>query len=173
MLLLVALCVIVPIVELAVFVQVAQWIGIAEALFLLLAISLLGVWLVKHQGVAVYRTGRADVAASRVPGRSIVDGILILSAGVLLLVPGFVTAILGLLLLLPFTRVPVREYLIRRWTRNARSLVRTVRTREGTVISAESVIVTNRGPRPGSSRQSDAQELGRQRAIEAGDEPLG
>jgi UPF0716 protein FxsA len=171
-LLLVACCVIVPIVELVVFVQVAQWIGVAEALLALLAISVLGVWLVKHQGVAVYRAGRADVAAGRVPGRSIVDGLLIFSAGVLLLVPGFVTAILGLLLLVPFTRVPVREYLIRRWTRHARSLVRTTRTPGGTVITADSVIVSGRDERPGATR-SDPQELGRQRAIEAGDEPLG
>jgi UPF0716 protein FxsA len=164
MFVLVALCVIVPIVELAVFVQVAHWIGVWEALFLLLAISLLGVWLVKAQGVAVYRKGRTDVAAGKVPGRSMVDGLLIFSAGVLLLIPGFVTAVVGLLLLVPPTRVPVREYLIRRWTRNARTTIRTMTGPGGSVISADSVIVTDR---------SDPQQLGRQRAIEAGDEPLG
>ena len=97
----------------------ADWIGGWEALLLLLAISLLGVWLVKAQGVAVYRKGRTDLAEGKVPGRSIVDGGLILTAGVLLVIPGFVTAIAGLLLLIPPTRVPVREYLVRRWTRNA------------------------------------------------------
>jgi len=161
---LVALCVIVPIVELAVFVQVAHWIGVWEALFLLLAISLLGIWLIKAQGVAVYRKGRTDMAAGKVPGRSMVDGLLIFSAGVLLLVPGFVTAIVGLLLLIPPTRVPVREYLIRRWSRNARTTIRTMTGPGGSVIRADSVIVTDR---------SDPQQLGRQRAIEAGDEPLG
>lgn len=164
MFVLVALCVIVPIVELAVFVQVAHWIGVWEALFLLLAISLLGIWLIKAQGVAVYRKGRTDMAAGKVPGRSMVDGLLIFSAGVLLLVPGFVTAIVGLLLLIPPTRVPVREYLIRRWSRNARTTIRTMTGPGGSVIRADSVIVTDR---------SDPQQLGRQRAIEAGDEPLG
>ena len=165
MFLLVAVCVVVPIVELFVFVQVAQWIGGWEALLLLLAISLLGVWLVKAQGVAVYRQGRTDLAAQRVPGRAIVDGLLIFAAGVLLLIPGFVTAIVGLVLLIPPTRVPVREYLVRRWTRNARTMVRTTGGTAGpTVISADSVIVPPR---------SDAEQLGRQRAIEAGDEPLG
>jgi UPF0716 protein FxsA len=162
--LIVALCVIVPIVELAVFVQVAHWIGVLEALLLLIAVSLLGVWLVKSQGVSVYRTGRADVAAGKVPGRSLVDGLLIFAAGVLLLIPGFVTAIAGLALLVPPTRIPVREYLIRRWTRNARTTIRTVRGPGGGVVTAESVIVSDR---------SDPQELGRQRAIEPGDEPLG
>ena len=165
MFLLVALCVIVPIVELVVFLKVAEWIGGWQALFLLLAVSLLGVWLVKAQGVAVYRRGRAEVEARRVPGRSLVDGLLIFSAGALLIIPGFVTAILGLLLLIPPTRVPVREYLIRRWTRNARAMVRTPAGPTGpTVITTDSVIVDAR---------SDAQQLGRQRAIEPGDEPLG
>jgi len=166
--LVVALCVIVPIVELAVFVQVAHWIGVWEALFLLLAVSLLGVWLVKAQGVAVYRKGRSDMAAGKVPGRSMVDGLLIFSAGVLLLVPGFVTAVAGLLLLIPPTRVPMREYLIRRWSRNARVTVQTMGGPggpggRGGVISADSV----------ERDRSAPQELGRQRAIEAGDEPLG
>ncbi|MBM3660256.1 MAG: FxsA family protein [Actinobacteria bacterium] len=147
MFLVVALCVIVPIVELAVFVQVAQWIGVWEALFLLLAVSLLGVWLIKAQGVAVYRKGRADMAAGKVPGRSMVDGLLIFSAGVLLLIPGFVTALAGLALLVPPTRVPVREYLIRRWSRNARMTVRTVGGPGGTVISADST-VRDRPPPP-------------------------
>lgn len=167
MFLVVALCVIVPVVELVVFLEVADWIGGWQALFLLLAISLLGIWLVKAQGIAVYRQGRAELEARRVPGRSLVDGFLILCAGVLLLIPGFVTAIAGLLLLIPPTRVPVREYLIRRWTRSVRSLVVTANDLGPTVISADSVVVTDRTAR------SDPQELGSQRAIEPGDEPLG
>ena len=77
---------------------------------------------------------------------------------------GFVTAIVGLLLLIPPTRVPVREYLIRRWTRNARAMVRTTGPRGPTVITTDSVVVSDR---------SESQQLGRQRAIEPGDEPLG
>jgi UPF0716 protein FxsA len=166
--LVVALLVIVPIVELFVFVQVAEWIGGVEALLLLLAISLLGFWLVKAQGVAVYRRFRGDLAEQRVPGRPIVDGLLVFSGGVLLLVPGFVTAIVGLVLLIPPTRVPIREHLIRRWTRTARAYVQTSPGR--TVITTESVVVTDRR---GPTRGSDPQELGRNRALEAGDEPLG
>lgn len=164
----IALCVIVPVVELVVFLKVAEWIGGWPALLLLLAVSLLGVWLMKAQGVAVYRRGRAEVAARRVPGRSLVDGLLIFTAGGLLLVPGFVTAIAGLVLLIPPTRAPVREYLIRRWTRSARRLAdagSVPRTASrSTVITVDSRVVTD---------ASDPQELGRQRAVEPGDEPLG
>ena len=167
MFLVVALCVLVPILELAVFWQVAQWIGGWEALFLLLAISLMGAWLVKVQGVSVFRQGRTDLAERRVPGRAIVDGGLIVAAGCLLLIPGFVTAILGLALLVPFTRVPVRELLIRRWTKRYTARIRVASGGTATVIAADSVV------RPGRTGTSGAQELGRQRAIEAGDEPLG
>ena len=109
-----------------------------------------------------------DTQAQKVPGRAMVDGLLIFSAGVLLVIPGFVTALIGLLLLIPPTRVPVREYLIRRWTRRARAFVRTAPGPN--VIRTDSVIVTDRADRAG---RSDPQELGGQRAIEAGDEPLG
>ena len=165
MVLLVALCVIVPIVELAVFLQVAQWIGGWEALFLLLAISLAGAWLVKVQGVSVFRQGRSELAQRRVPGRSIVDGALIVAAGGLLIIPGFVTAILGLLLLIPPTRVPVREYLIRRWTKRytVRRVSMSTAAPRPTVIQVDSVVVD----------RSEPEQLGGQRAIEPGGDPVG
>ena len=179
MLLLVALCVIVPILELAVFLQVAQWIGGWEALFLLLAISLAGFWLVKVQGVSVFRQGplgpgqvagvfrqgRSELNQRRVPGRSIVDGALIVAAGGLLIIPGFVTAILGLALLIPPTRIPVREFLIRRWTKRyaVRRVPMSTAAPRPTVIRVDSVVVD----------RSEPEQLGRQRAIESGRDPLG
>jgi len=115
--LIVALLIIVPVVELVVLVQVAQWIGVWEALFLLVAVSLLGAWLVKVQGVGVIRRISDDWRNRRVPGRSLVDGALLLIAGTLLLIPGFVTDLIGLVLLLPPLRAGIRNGLIGRWTR--------------------------------------------------------
>ena len=117
MFLIVALLIIVPVVELVVLVQVAQWIGVWEALFLLVAVSLLGAWLVKVQGVGVIRRISDDWRNRRVPGRSLVDGALLLIAGTLLLIPGFVTDLIGLVLLLPPLRAGIRNGLIGRWTR--------------------------------------------------------
>lgn len=159
----IALCVIVPIVELVVFVKVAGWIGGWPALGLLLVISLVGVGLMRAQGVAVYRRGRAELRARRVPGRTLVDGLLVFAAGGLLVVPGFLTAIVGLLLLVPPTRAVVREWLIRRWTRNARRLMGAVAPSGPTVISARSEVVAER---------SDPEQLGRHGAVEPGREPL-
>ncbi|MFM8303392.1 MAG: FxsA family protein [Actinomycetota bacterium] len=161
MILVVVLGVMVPVIEIAVFVQVAEWIGGWPALLLLLAVSLLGVVLLKTQGVAVFRQGRAELAARRIPGRALVDGLLLFAAALALLVPGFVTAVVGLVLLVPLTRRPLRELLVRRWSR---SLAGSVAGAGATVVSARSVVVEQR---------SDPEQLGRQRAVEAGDEPLG
>jgi UPF0716 protein FxsA len=117
MLFLVALFIVVPLVELAVLIQVSSWLGVVDTLGLLILISVLGAWLVKRQGVSVVRRIQVELANGRVPGSAMVDAGLLLVAGVLLLVPGFVTDAIGLLLLLPPVRAAVRAWLRRRWQR--------------------------------------------------------
>jgi len=99
---------VVPVVELAVIIQVGRVIGTWNTIAVLLLVSLGGAWLVKREGVTVVRRFRLQMEAGRVPGRELADGVLILFAGALLLTPGFVTDILGLLLLLPPVRSAVR-----------------------------------------------------------------
>jgi UPF0716 protein FxsA len=113
--LLVALLVVVPILELYVFVQVAWAIGFWNALGLVILISLVGAWLVKRQGLWVLRRVQDQVDRGQVPGRTLADGFLLLLAGVLLVLPGFVTDGLGVLLLLPPVRAVVRALVLRRW----------------------------------------------------------
>ena len=72
-------------------------------------VSVGGVLIVRHQGLGVYRRVRAQLRAGTVPGVELVDGLVILVAGVLLIVPGFVTDAVGLLLLFPPTRHLVRR----------------------------------------------------------------
>jgi UPF0716 protein FxsA len=117
----VALLVIVPLAELAALIVVSQWIGVLPAIALLAVVSLLGLVLVKQQGVGAWRRIRAEIRGGEVPAAAAVDGALVLVAGTLLLVPGFLTDIVGLCLLAP----PVRD-LIRRFT--GRRLSRRVRT---------------------------------------------
>jgi len=104
-----------PIVEIAVMVKVAEWIGTGQMLALLVSISVVGVWIVKRQGVGVLRRIRAELDAGRIPGAHLVDAGLVLAAGMLLVVPGFITDGLGLLLLLPPVRALVRARLRRRF----------------------------------------------------------
>jgi UPF0716 protein FxsA len=114
-LLLIVLFIVVPIAELYVIIQVGQAIGIWPTLALLLADALLGSFLLKHQGRDAWRRFNEALAQRRFPGREVVDGLLIVVGGTLLLAPGFLTDIVGLLLLIPPTRAIVRGVL-RRFT---------------------------------------------------------
>jgi UPF0716 protein FxsA len=112
---LVLLFILVPIAELAVIIQVGQAIGVWWTIGLLIADSLLGSVLMRAQGRAAWRRFTASVQSGRVPAREVLDGALVLLGGALLLTPGFLSDVLGLLLLLPPTRAVVRRLLVRRF----------------------------------------------------------
>jgi UPF0716 protein FxsA len=113
-LLLVLLFIVVPIAELALLIQVGQWIGVWWTVGLLVADALLGSFLLRTQGRAAWRRFNEALAAGRIPHREVVDGVLVIFGGVLLLTPGFITDIFGLLFLFPPTRVVMRRLLVRR-----------------------------------------------------------
>jgi UPF0716 protein FxsA len=95
-------------VELFVAVQVADAIGVLYTVLLLIASWPLGAWALRSQGGAAWRRLSAAVAAGRSPGREVLDGVLILIGGLLLIVPGFLSDVLGVCLLLPPTRALLR-----------------------------------------------------------------
>ncbi len=107
--------IVVPVVELYVIVQVAGGIGILETLAVLLTVSVVGAFLVRRQGMSVIAKIQRQLANGTMPGKELVDGGLVLFAGALLLTPGFVTDSVGLLLLFPLTRLPIRAWLQRRF----------------------------------------------------------
>jgi UPF0716 protein FxsA len=117
--LLVILFIAVPIVELYVIIQVGQWIGVLPTLALLLADALLGSLLLRHQGRGAWRRFNEALAERRFPGREVADGLMIAIGGTLLLTPGFVTDVFGLILLIPPSRAIVRRlsraYFLRRF----------------------------------------------------------
>jgi UPF0716 protein FxsA len=113
-LLLVLLFIVVPIAELALLIQVGQLIGVWWTILLLIADALLGSWLLRSQGRAAWRRFNEALAERRVPHREVVDGVLVIFGGVLLLTPGFITDVFGLLFLFPPTRVLMRRLLVRR-----------------------------------------------------------
>lgn len=115
----VVLFVVAPLAELYVVIQVAHVLGAFDTLALLVLVSMVGAWLVKREGIGVWRRFQRQVQAGTVPGREVADGFMILLAGALLLVPGFITDALGLLLLLPPVRAGVRTAVLRRASRRA------------------------------------------------------
>jgi UPF0716 protein FxsA len=112
---LIVLFIVVPIAELYVIIQVGQAIGLWPTLALLLADALLGSFLLKHQGRGAWLRFNEALAQRRFPGKEVVDGLLIVVGGTLLLAPGFITDIFGLILLVPPTRAIVRG-LLKRFT---------------------------------------------------------
>lgn len=107
--LLIVLLICVPLAELYLIVQVGGLIGVWPTLLLLLATSLIGGLLLRHQGRAAWRAFSSTIQDGRVPARETFDGALVIGGGVLLLTPGFLTDLFGLLLLLPPTRAVFRS----------------------------------------------------------------
>jgi UPF0716 protein FxsA len=87
--------------EIVVFVLVAQWIGVALTILLVLASSLVGAWLLRNSGLRAWRGLREAGLAGRPPGPEVSQGLLGLLSGLLLVVPGFLTDLVGLALLAP------------------------------------------------------------------------
>lgn len=105
---------VVPLAELYVIVKVAGAVGIPETIFLLVAVSVVGAWLAKWQGIGVLRRMQATVARGQVPSAEIVDGALVIFAAALMITPGFLSDCLAVLLLLPPTRALLRGVVLRR-----------------------------------------------------------
>jgi UPF0716 protein FxsA len=102
----------VPIAEIYVIVQVGQAIGAGPTILLLIADSVIGAWLVRHEGRRAWQNLNRSLHAGRMPTKELADGGLLLVGGTLLLAPGFLTDILGYFLVLPFTRPIARRILV-------------------------------------------------------------
>ena len=115
LLVLIAIFVIVPLAELYVIVEViGPALGAPLTILLLALDSLLGAWLMKSQGRAVWARFNEALRAGRMPHREIVDGVLVIFGGAFLITPGFITDVLGFLLLIPPTRALFRRSLQKR-----------------------------------------------------------
>lgn len=93
-----------PLAEIAGFVIVGRVIGLWATLALVILTGIAGVLLLRAQGLHILRQISSEGREGRLPGKTVVDGAMIVVAGILLLLPGFVTDILGLLLFIPFVR---------------------------------------------------------------------
>ena len=111
---LLALFIVVPLAELYVILKVGDAIGVLPTIALLALDSLLGTLLLRTQGRAVWRRFNETLAAGRMPHREVMDGVLVIFGGAFLITPGFITDIVGLLLLLPPTRSVIRGVVARR-----------------------------------------------------------
>jgi UPF0716 protein FxsA len=122
------LFVIVPVAELWLILQVGSMIGVWPTVLLLLLDSIVGVWLVRSQGASVWRRFRAASTNGEIPAQEATEGFLVVIGGMLLIVPGFFSDIVGLVTVLPPTRKLLAGRVVRGVSR--RSGVVVVRTTE-------------------------------------------
>ena len=122
--LLVILFIAVPIAELAVIIQVGGAIGVWWTIALLIADSILGSLLMRSQGRAVWRRFNETLSSGRPPAREVADGVLVIFGGALLLTPGFITDVFGILFLLPPTRALIRRVFLRQAIRRMTASMR-------------------------------------------------
>ena len=108
---LVAAFVLVPLVEIWAILQVGQLVGPWWTIALLVLDSMIGAWLIKREGGRAWAALREALQHGRMPARELADGALILIGGTLMLSPGFVLDLAGILLILPFTRPVARRLL--------------------------------------------------------------
>jgi UPF0716 protein FxsA len=143
----------VPIAEIYVIVQVGHAIGAGPTILLLIADSVFGAWLVRHEGRRAWANLTRTLQSGQMPTKELADGGLLLVGGTLLMTPGFLSDILGYFMVLPFTRPLARRFVIA-WLTNRVQVVgppnapRPPRSRPGSgggrVVSGE--VVDDDGP---------------------------
>jgi UPF0716 protein FxsA len=122
--LLLALFIVWLLAELAALSWVSDLLGSTfDGLALVLLLSLVGAWLTKRAGLGAARRIRQAANEGKTPSAELADGVLILAAGVLLIVPGFVSGAMGAALLVPPVRVGVRRLFLKRLERRSRVVV--------------------------------------------------
>ena len=102
-----------PLIELALFIVIGQAIGLLPTLFGIVLTGLIGALVLRWQGVAVLRELQVRLQRGEMPARQMGDAMLIGLAGFLLLLPGYFTDLVGLLLLVPWTRELIYRLLAR------------------------------------------------------------
>jgi len=106
-----------PFVELALLIQVDRLIGFWPTMGIIIATGFAGSYLARREGLSVWQRFNQRLAEGGLPGRELVDGVIILVAGALLITPGVLTDVLGFVGLIPLTRAPIRRLLIKRLKR--------------------------------------------------------
>jgi UPF0716 protein FxsA len=110
--------VVLPLVELCLVLLLGQYLGVAWTLAFIIGTGILGTWLARTQGLSTYQRIQRELSQGRMPTDSLIDGALILLAGLLLITPGVLTDLAGILLMIPPTRILCRRWLIAWFKRN-------------------------------------------------------
>lgn len=111
---LVVLMIVVPAFEIWGIIKASQWIGGWQTFLLIIGTGFIGAFLARWQGTLVWNEARIRMNQGQIPGDALLDGLSIFAGGLLLLTPGFLTDTIGFLLVLPFSRVWIKKWLLKK-----------------------------------------------------------
>jgi len=111
---LIVLFIVVPAIELWGLIAVGKVIGGWTTVALVILTGVVGAWLAKQQGLQVFRLIQLQLSRGQMPTETLIDGVLVLIGGILLMTPGFFSDAIGLILLIPYTRMIIR-HLLKLW----------------------------------------------------------
>ena len=137
------LILLVPLAEIATFIEVGGWIGTMPTVALVIGLAIGGLWLLRHQGLGTLRKAQASMDRGEMPVEEVTDGAFIVLAAFLMVLPGLLTDALGLLLLVPVIRRPLSRAVMR-WVRaNMRvsGMSTSYRSYSGPIIEGEAEAV--------------------------------
>ncbi|MFD1415400.1 FxsA family protein [Oceanobacillus jeddahense] len=103
--------IIIPAIEIGVFLWLSQLIGVLWVVGLIIATAMLGIFLARYQGMEVFRRAQLQLQKGFPPTEELLDGMATMLGAFLLIIPGFVLDAVGLLLLIPWTRNLFKRYL--------------------------------------------------------------
>lgn len=110
--------IVIPLIELYIILKVGNAVGFTNTLFSIILLGIIGAYLAKKQGLMVVNKVQQQLSQGLIPGNELLDGLIILAAALLLITPGLLTDLVGILLLVPFFRSKIRKYLkklLRKW----------------------------------------------------------
>ncbi|MDD5393656.1 MAG: FxsA family protein [Thiothrix sp.] len=121
----------IPVIEIWLLIKVGGALGVLPTILLLILAGMLGMALLRHQGFATLARFQRSMNEGQVPAQAMLDGVVLLVAGVLFMIPGFFSDILGLLCLFPPTRYLLLKVLLKRGTVSVQGFQYTQSTRQG------------------------------------------
>ena len=96
--------ILIPIVEIYLFIKIGSQIGAFSTIFLVFFTAVVGVYYAKYEGINTLRSGMMQMIKNQIPAHELISGAAIAFAAVLLIIPGFATDLIGFLLIIPITR---------------------------------------------------------------------
>ena len=104
--------ILIPIIEVVLFITIGKYIGLWNTILIIIITGIIGAVIVRNQGIATLKKGLEEIKSNKIPLQSILEGIAILISSAFLLTPGFLTDVLGIILLIPMLRLKIMIFII-------------------------------------------------------------